>query len=157
MIVRLFMKYLLIAVTTMSCFFLKAQSHAEMNHHVWAGGVCCSAGTDFTLTLIFRSADYVCFDSVFVETEGMQFQLGENQFVKTLVGDSLIRFTSRFGYSSHAAYETYAEMKMSYYGVSEEKIHPVSNVENSITVYRKNGSVEPVSDFRVTESMTAYP
>lgn len=151
------MKYLLIFVTTMSCFFLRAQSRAEMNHHVWAGGVCCTSGTDFTLTLTFRSADYICFDSVFVETEGIQFQLGENQFVKTLAGDSLIRFTCRFGYSSNAAYETYTEMKVSYYGILQEKIHPVSSLENRITLQRKTGSVEQVSDFRVTESMTAYP
>lgn len=138
-------------------FFLKAQSRAEMNHHVWAGGVCCTTGTDYTLTLIFRSSEYVCFDSVFVETEGTQFQLGENQFVKTLSGDSIIRFTCRFGYSSDAAYETYTETKVSYYGILEEKIHPVSGLENRIALHRKNGLVEPVSHFRITESMTAYP
>lgn len=151
------MKQLILFLVALTCtaFTYAQQSRYTVDQHTWAGGICCSGGTDYTISLQFPAKDFVCFDSVRVETHGISVAIADSEFHRAVYGDSIVHFTLKFG-SSYSERYNVGEYTTGHYGLEEGRVHWTGNPENRITLLRGKRE-EVLENVLVTDSMTAYP
>ena len=118
--------------------------------------MCCSRGTDFTIVLHFPAKQFVCFDSLRLETNGMRVTVADNEFCQVRYGDSLLVFSLKFGSTFFGRYEPDEEDAVNYYGIAGSRFRTTDQPENRITLLRGKKE-EPLEEALFTESMTAYP
>jgi hypothetical protein len=123
--------------------------------HQWAGGICCSGGTDYTCTISFPAEQFRCFDSLQLLVDGIRVTIPDYLLTKTLRGDSLVLFSYTFGCRFNRcgdnAYET------SWYGLTARDDHEQQEVLPDAFVVIRPNSKETGTDIRITDTMTAYP
>lgn len=123
--------------------------------HSWAGGVCCSSGTDVTIT-IPDELSRLDFDSlVYISSSGQQVSIYSTDFhsAKTPKKDFC---TFVYGWSSkNYGYNEHLETT-SYYGLPESRFRITVAAASKLQVYSDNRIIK---EGKVAEqfTMTAYP
>lgn len=123
--------------------------------HTWAGGQCCSSGTDITITI---SDDLIRldFDSLVYRSSSGQYTLlyqndfhtvntPERDFCTLTYGWS----NTKYGYDNHPA-------TVSYYGLPQSRFRNAGVEAPKLLIYRNNRLIR---EGKVDEqfTMTAYP
>ncbi len=128
---------------------------AHVTIHTWAGGVCCSSGTDITITLSGQLAQ-MNFDSlVYVSSNGQNVLLYSNDFqaINTLKKPIC---TLTYGWSSMRYITNEYPDRSTYYGLPESRFRNTNGELPELRVYRNN---QVIKKGKVNEqfTMTAYP
>lgn len=155
LVVRRGMKTIWIIFLFVSANGFSQDTLAHVTIHTWAGGVCCSSGTDITITLSGQLAQ-MDFDSlVYVSSNGQNILLYSNDFHAANTTTKPI-CSLTFGWSS-ARYITneYPETS-AYYGLPESRFRNIHGELHELRVYRNN---QVIKKGKVSEqfTMTAYP
>nr|WP_294861808.1 hypothetical protein [uncultured Fluviicola sp.] len=129
---------------------------ANVSIHTWAGGQCCSSGTDIGITL-FDKWIQLDFDSlIYVSSSGRNVLLYPTDFhAVNAAGKSSCSFA--YGWSSMKyGYDQETPGSFSYYGLSSSRFRIVDGETPKLKVYQNN---KLIKEGKVTEqfSMTAYP
>lgn len=151
------MNYLYSIFATMALVFCShAQSvKAGVNRHFWAGGMCCSSGTDYTFSITLRQTGFQCFDSLLMETDGFRLTVADNQLTRISSGDSLITFSYQFGLRSNSRMDV-NDYQVQYYGTNGRQLVRQEPFGNRIVLIRRKDR-EELTGIVATETMTAYP
>jgi|GEM_PF-5352021 len=147
---------LFLFVLTFSLNGFSQDTLANVMIHTWAGGQCCSSGTDVSITLS-NELIHLDFDSlVYISSQGQSTLLYSTDFhaVNTL-GKSLC--TLSYGWSSmrYGQYQ-YTSESISYYGLAGSRFRIINRETSKLKIYRNN---KLIREGKVNEqfSMTAYP
>ena len=143
------MKIILLSILLF--FVSKGYSQDTITVHSkqWAGGICCSSGTDFYVSFpVLKMAKNI--DSVQILVQGMVIHLQGDNF--TTSGQTC---SFNFGWSNRNYYEPGGETT-SYYGIRQNQISASENLKNrAIFFYSKGIKNEAFVNF--TEDYIAYP
>lgn len=155
------MKLILTVFIVLSFYNLNAQSphysSAKMNSHSWAGGMCCSNGQDYTITIYLEKGFNNCFDSVIAEVDGMKVSVPEKSFTKTEFNDSIVQYYFKFGWSNSGREDNnYALKENNYYGIELKDIVFPEEYVNRLTLVRHHNK-EIIENLEFTRSITAFP
>lgn len=129
---------------------------ANVSIHTWAGGQCCSSGTDVSITLSNEVIN-LDFDSlVYISSRGQNVLLYSTDFhAVNTSGKSLC--TLCYGWSSirYGQYQ-YTTESISYYGLAGSRFRDTNWENSKLKIYRDN---QLIKEGKVKEqfSMTAYP
>lgn len=123
--------------------------------HTWAGGVCCSNGTDITITLSDKVTP-LDFDSlVYISSGGDNVLLYANDFhaVNTPVKQTCVL---TYGWSSMRYGNNEYQEKSTYYGLPESRFRFSGPQVPKLLVYSNK---RVIKEGKVSEqfTMTAYP
>jgi hypothetical protein len=130
---------LIIASTT-----IRGQIKVHQHLHTWAGGICCSYGEEYKLTIKIPKGEWMNFDSLLVCTGSEMRRYGYSDLTKAQEGDTLI-LTVSYSY----AYNKYGDHEFR----EPVKQIPCGNYLTLLKGYvRKQITVTSTS-----QSMTAYP
>lgn len=146
-----FMKKLLSVLITFFCFETSfAQDSVQVVERSWAGGVCCSSGSDFTLDIPL-STEQRNIDSIWLFVPGYSIHLSENS-----LRTSNKNCTALFGWSSHDYSQDLP--KINFYGITEEDVVYEDNYTDTptITLFLSNGKTKIVP-VKFREEIIAYP
>lgn len=129
---------------------------ANVSIHTWAGGQCCSGGTDVSITLSDELI-HLDFDSlVYISSTGQSALLYPTDFHTVSVnGKSFC--TLSYGLSSMKyGQDQYTSGTTSYYGLTSSRFRIVNLETPKLKFYRNN---QVIKEGKVNEqfSMTAYP
>ncbi len=148
------------ALLIYSLLFLGPNSHAQdtlakASIHTWAGGQCCSNGTDISITL---TGDWGMhpFDSlVYYSTSGYATCLFPDDFhaVKT---SSRPLCSLTYGWSNNRYGTDYATETNTFYGLPGSRVRVTENQTARLLVYSK-GKVIRKGIVDEQFSLTAYP
>lgn len=123
--------------------------------HTWAGGVCCSSGTDISITLSDQLA-HADFDSlVYVSSNGQNVLLYSNDFhAVNAVRKPICALT--FGWSSTRYGTNEYPDTSTHYGLPESRFRNTIGELPELRVYRNS---QVIKKGKVSEqfTMTAYP
>lgn len=127
----------------------------NVNKEDWAGGICCSSGTNYSISIIIDPRVNDCFESVTLKVDNILIDLDEKQFSIQQFNDSLKVYSYAFGIRNSMTYR-YEGYNTSYFGMSEKNFYESDQYENKITIiYARKRAVE--KDYKFTETYTAYP
>lgn len=125
--------------------YTHAQIKVHSHTHSWAGGVCCSGGSDYTLTIKIPKGEWQQFDSLLVCSETGKYSYGVKQLNPTMVNDTLV-VTVKYSY--------YYNRTAKDYDLFETR-KPISC--NGYLSLQKGYVRKELSITSESESMTAYP
>ena len=135
---------------------LQAQPVAKIVRNRWAGGICCSSGVEYGVSLELPKEGFTCFDSLEIDFEGIKYSFAEDQLTRYNRIDSIPYYLVGFGYrDSHIRYDS-QKSDSQYYGVSNEQIRTISPALPRFILIR-NGKREFIEHVKVEETITAYP
>lgn len=159
------MKQLVILLFSVVSISVNAQQiSADFYANYWAGGVCCSQGTDMVLSISVDGNIQNYFDEVQLITEnGSIYTLKETDFEHLNSGDTLQVYRVRFGYSSNGREEYTTEVEKIHFNGPEslrEFRWYLGSEDNTnalkINVLRDRKTI-PCEKLKIREDYTAYP
>ncbi len=116
----------------------------------WAGGVCCSQGTIYTITFTTNRLDWEI-DSVQLELDGIAFPLNYVNSMK--IGPS----SYRMQFSTTTNYHIDQDMPhVTFMGINSERIHAIDPPYELFRIWYKNGKIRN-APLVLTRNSIAYP
>lgn len=130
-------------------------SLANVVIHTWAGGVCCSSGTDISITLS-DEVTKLDFDSLlYISSSGQNVLLYSNDFHVANTSKKSV-CTLKYGWSSIRYGNNEYPGTWTYYGLPESRFRNGDQEKPKLVVYSNNRIIK---EGKVAEqfTMTAYP
>lgn len=125
-----------------------AQDTARVEITEWAGGVCCSYGTIYTITFEAREWEI---DSMELDVDGSSYTLNCLESMKVGPG----KYRVQFSMSSNQRIEAY-ESQLNYQGIDPKRIKPINPPYELFRIYYSNGKIRN-APIELTRNMIAYP
>lgn len=137
----------------LSVLHARAQDSIRVTRISWAGGVCCSSGSDFTLNFPLKiEARNV--DSMWIFIPGYPIHLSDQQ-----LHTSNKNCTAAFGWSTNAQEESYYEKTvLNYYGITQKDVFSIicDLTTTKVILFFSNGKTRELP-IKYTEEFLAYP
>lgn len=145
------MKQLLVAFFMLSSVIcLRAQDSITLVQRTWAGGICCSSGTDISM-FIPKEIDELNIDSMEVNIRGTKIHVSE-----AVLRSSDKKCYPAFGWSSNEYSQDFSTTN--YYGISKEDCAYVGSYTDvpTIMIYLSDGRKQMIP-VKFREEIIAYP
>ncbi|MBI3238795.1 MAG: hypothetical protein HYZ43_08165 [Flavobacteriia bacterium] len=149
-------KLFLLMVFALLFLSLQAQPVAKIVLNRWAGGICCSSGVEYGVSLELPKEGFTCFDSLEIDFEGIKYSFSDDQLTRYNRTDSIPYYLVGFGYrDSNTRYDS-QKSDSQYYGISNEQISVIEQAPLQFILIR-NGKREFIEHVKLEETITAYP
>jgi len=135
---------------------LQAQPVAKIIRNRWAGGICCSSGVEYGVSLELPKEGFTCFDSLEIDFEGIKYSFSDDQLTRYNRIDSIPYYLVGFGYRNSYSGNYSQKSECQYYGVSNEQISVIEQAPSQFILIR-NGKRELIEHVKIEETITAYP
>lgn len=126
----------------------------KLSIHFWAGGQCCSNGTDYAFEGAFMLPTSEI-DSVKLTFDGISLTLNKEDLAQFEPIHSISPLL-KFGHSNNDMGYPYQNDTSIYYGFDKDRFQLAKTYDKPIAIFLKSGKVIS-GKLDITETLTAYP